>query len=281
MTTSQNIAFKDPLWIRHFLDTALKKEKEKYKKCPVGRDMVPDHEAAEWWGFVVTGYCLLEQSLKALLYVRGKVTVPATHTLCDLFGLLDEGDKDILREYYTDYKGASADRIAIFPFSCLDDFLVNLDGGENEKGKKIGSFDWRYFLIEQMQGQKMPLVSVDYLHEIVYGTNSIVEYAHNGKWKPSGSIYSYRLRWDRREKYRHWLTVRMNSEGWSEIGDRLEILWGPDYRGRYDLFVFRGESIQERFSDIPKGLNFPVIDKRADIEAFDVEEGYRSVGIYV
>ena len=166
-----------------------------------------------------------------------------------------------------------------FPFSALDEFLVNLDGGQN--GKETGSFDWRYFLIEQMRGQKMPLVSVDYLHEIVYGANSIVEYAHDSKWKPSGLTYSYRLRWDRREKYHHWLTVRMNSEGWSEIGDRLEILWGPDYRGRYDLFVFRGESIQERFSDIPKGLNFPVIDKRADIETFDVEEGYRSVGIYV
>ncbi len=36
----QNINFKDPLWIVAWLDTALKKEKEKYAKCPIIPDMV-------------------------------------------------------------------------------------------------------------------------------------------------------------------------------------------------------------------------------------------------
>ena len=47
MTTNQTIDFKDPLLIVQWLDTALKKEKENYKKCPVVPDIIPGQEAAQ------------------------------------------------------------------------------------------------------------------------------------------------------------------------------------------------------------------------------------------
>ena len=95
----QAINFKDPSWILAWLDTALKKEKEKYKKCPVLPDKVPGHEAAQGWGYVVIGYFLVEEAFKALLHVREK-EVPKEHALSILFGLLDQEDKLILCEYY-------------------------------------------------------------------------------------------------------------------------------------------------------------------------------------
>ena len=72
MAANQTIDFKDPLWIITWLDTALKKEKEKYKKCPVMPDLIPGHVAAQGWGYVVAGYFLVEESFKALLHVGGK-----------------------------------------------------------------------------------------------------------------------------------------------------------------------------------------------------------------
>ena len=74
------------------------------------------------------------------------------------------------------------------------------------------------------------------------------------------------------------MTVRMNSEGWDELGDRLEILWGPDYLGRYDLLLFRGKGVQPYFAERPEGgFSLPIVDKREEIESFDVDEGMRSI----
>ena len=151
--------------IAEWLDTALKKEKEKFEKCPIMPDMVPGHEAAQGWGYVVTGYFLVEESFKALLYVRRK-KVPVIHSLTTLFSLFDQSDKTILCEYYVDFQATIGGNIGKLPFKSLDDFLSNLDGDKNGRGNHIGSFDWRYFLIEEKGSQKMPLVSVEYLHEI-------------------------------------------------------------------------------------------------------------------
>ena len=62
MAANQTINFKDLSWVVTWLDTALKKEKEKYKKCPVMPDLVPDHQVAQGWGYVVAGYFLVEES---------------------------------------------------------------------------------------------------------------------------------------------------------------------------------------------------------------------------
>ena len=278
MAAKQTIDFKDPSWITMWLDTALKKEKEKYEKCPVMPDLVPGYVAAQAWGYVVAGYFLVEESFKALLYVRGK-NAPKSHSLSTLFGLFDQNDKTILREYYDDYRATISGDGMAFPFKSLDDFLTNLDGDKDGRGDHVGSFDWRYFPIEEKRSQKMPFVSVDYLHEIVFGSTRIIESANNGRFEPSRYTHSWRMRRERERKYTDWLTVRMNSDGWDELGDRLEILWGPDYRGRYDLFFFRGEERGGCFSKIPDDVGLPVVDKRKEIEAFDAEEGYRSIGV--
>lgn len=279
MKPKQNIDFKDPLWIVAWLDTALEKEKEKYTKCPVMPDMVPGHEVAQGWGYVVAGYFLVEESFKALLYVRGNKQVPTIHSLSFLFGMLENTDEGVLREYYDDFRSTMGGTIGAFPFQTLDDFLLNLDGETNSKGDHIGSFDWRYFPIEEKRSKVMPTVSVDFLHEIVYGCTRIVEHAHNGRFDPSRYTLSRRMRAKRKLRYTDWLTVRMNSEGWDDLGERLEILWGPDRLGRYDLLLFRGEGVKQYFSEIPDDLSMPIVDKRIDVENFDVEKGYRSIGV--
>ena len=275
MKPKQNIDFKKPLWIVAWLDTALEKEKEKYAKCPVVPDWVPGHEVAQGWGYVVAGYFLVEESFKALLYVRGNKRVPTKHSLFFLFDMLENNDKAVLREYYDDYRSTMGETIGALPFQSLGEFLRNLDGDTKRKG----SFDWRYFLIEEKQSKVMPTVSIDHLHEIVYGCTRIVEHAHNARFDPSRYTLSRRMRAKRRLKYTDWLTVRMNSEGWGDLGERLEILWGPDRLGRYDLLLLGDEGAKQYFPEIPDDPSVPVVDKRTEIEEFDVEKGCRSIGV--
>ena len=92
MAANTPIDFKDPSYITIWLNAALKKEKEKYEKCPVIPDMVQDYVAAQGWGYVVVGYFLVEQAFKALLHVRGK-PVSRIHSLSDLFALIGQEDK--------------------------------------------------------------------------------------------------------------------------------------------------------------------------------------------
>ena len=280
MTTNQTIGFKDPLWMTAWLDTALCKEKDKYKKCPTKPDLVPGHEVAQAWGYVIAGYFLVEESFKALLYLRGK-KVPTKHSLTMLFNLFESDDKEILREYYTDYRETGG-WPKKFPIEILDEFLVNLDGDPNKRGDDhIGSFDWRYFLIEEQRSAIMPMVSVEFLHEIAYGCTRMVEHVHKGRFEPSRHTHSWRMRWKRDLKRWDWLTVRMNSDGWDNLPDRLEIVWGPDYKGRHDLLLFKGKGAQGYFSTIPEPEEFllPIIDKRPEFESFDVDGGFRSIGI--
>lgn len=253
------------------MDTALKKEQEKYKKCPVTPDLVPGHAVAQGWGFVVAGYSLVEQSFKAVLYVRDK-RICRIHELLWLFNSLDQYDQDTLREYYTDFKAASGGHISNFPFASLDEFLENLDGDKVGRNH-IGSFDWRYFLIEENRGRDMPMVSVEYLHEITFGATRIVENSVFGHSTPLQFTHSWRMRQKRIRKYDHWYTVRMNSNGWDDLGDRVEVLWGPDYRDRYDLYVFRNKKIVSKFGILPSDIDLPVVDKRREIEVFNPEQG--------
>ena len=276
MLAKQAIAFKEPTWILAWLDTALEKEREKYEKCPPKPDVVPGHEAAQGWGYVVAGYSLLEAAFKAILFLRGK-RVTTKHALLPLLGALDRNDKDIPREFYADYRGSMGGPIAAFPFATLDNFLANLDGDESARGDRIGSFDWRYYLIEEKRSQKMPFVSVDYMHEIAYGCIRIVEHLTYGRSDPSKCSHSWRMRWERERKLTDWLMVRMNSEGWHDLGDRLEIVWGPDYRGRCDLCLFRGKVMKGYFAEIPEDFELPIIDKRSEFSSFDGTEGVRNI----
>lgn len=277
MAANRTAAFKDPLWSTAWLEAALEKEQEKFDKCPVMPDMVPGYVDAQAWGYVVLGYFLVEESFKALLHVRGK-DVPATHSLSNLYKLLGPRDRKILREFYSDYRASIGGYRSRFRFKSLYGFLRNLDGGENERGHHVGSFDWRYYLIEEIRSQKMPFVSVDYLHEIAFGCIQIMLFAQNGRFDPSEYIHSRRLRHDRMKKYQVWLNGRMNTDGWRDLGDRVEILWGPDHRGRYDLFRVEGDAMNLALSESPEDFGLPVIDKRQEIDAFDAEDGFGRIG---
>ena len=227
MTDPKGIRFKDRTWVLAWLDTALEKEKEKYAKCPVIPDMVPGHEAAQGWGYVVAGYSLVEQAFKALLHLCEK-DVPARHSLTMLFDLLGHDDQDILREYYADYRATAGDGLGAFPFNAIDDFLKNLDGGTTQRGDHVGSFDWRYFLIEEHRSQRMPLVSVDYLHEVARGCTQVIRHLMMGTGDAYQHTNSYRLRNKRLLRYRAWNRVRMNSEGWEALHG---FVWKPGTAG--------------------------------------------------
>lgn len=259
------------------LETALRMEKEKYAKCPVKSNLVAACEIYQAWGYVICGYFLLEQSFKLLIHIHGSTPDPI-HTLNELFRRLPEDDKGLLREYYDDFRSVLAfENNMTFPFSCFDDFLTNLDGMEN-KGKHFGSLDWRYYLIESPKS--MPTVSIEFLHEVIFGTLRIAVHAAGGNCEPPQHVYSLRKRRARmRGKFWDWMTVRKNSEGWEELGDRLEIIWGPDYKNRYDLSLFKGGGQKDYFCEKPEDFDLPIIDKRAEVAEFDPEEGFRSIGM--
>ena len=272
MATNQTIQFKTPLETIQWLDAAFRSEQRKYEQCPVQQDLVPGYVVANAWGYVVAGYFLIEEAFKALLYIRG-IQVPPKHSLTMLFDRFKSDDKDILREYYLDFRASVGGNRASFPFATLDDFLSNLDGDQNRRGTDhVGSFDWRYFLIEKSQSQDMPVVSIDYLHEMAYGCIEIAKSVHFGNVDPLQFTHSMRMRAERGTKHISWLTKRINSDGWSELPDRFEILWGPDYCGRYDLLQFnKGSIIGITFSVLPANSPLPIIDKRQEVEAFVVQ----------
>jgi hypothetical protein len=274
-------SYKDPLYVRTWLDTALEKEWRKYSEMPVTPDMIPGHEAAQGWGYVVAGYFLIEQGLKAVLYVRG-IDPPRIHALSVLFGELPTDDQEALRTYYDDFRH-SLRGMSSFPLATLNEFLVNLDGGRNDQGRYIGSFDWRYFLTEEGSGAPMPLVSVNFMHEVAYGCVRLVESIATEGRNAAECTYSWRLYWQRSELHHDWLMVRMNSPGWGQEGDRLEILWGPGYRDRYDYLVFKGDQIRSFCAPLPNAedVQLPMIDKRDELEAFDPEVAFQSIGVTV
>lgn len=264
--------YKEPFYVLVWLETALKKEWQKYAAMPVTRDMVPGHNIAQAWGYVVAGYFLIEQGLKAVLYMRnGKP--PKIHALSVLFGKLPAEDQGTLRTYYDDFRHTFPG-MSSFPLVTLDDFLVNLDGEQNSQDRYIGSFDWRYFLTEEGRDASMPFVSINVMHEVVYGCVQLVKSIYRSDERVAGAIYSRRLRQKRLGIHRSWLRVRMNSPGWGQEGDRIEILWGPDYGDRYDYLVFKGDTRRPFFGPLPKAeeVEVPMIDKRSELELFDLVE---------
>ena len=273
--------YKKPLYVLAWLEAALKKEWQKYSTSPVTPDLMPSHEAAQAWGYVVAGYFLLEQGFKAILHIRGKKP-PKVHALSVLFAELPADDQGQLGTHYDDFRHTFPG-MRSFPLETLDDFLVNLDGAQNSRGHYVGSFDWRYFLTEEGTGTSMPLVSINVMHEIVYGCAVLFESIHKGNDDAGRFTYSWRLRRNRSRHHRDWLTVQMNSPEWGEEGDRLTILWGPDYSGRYDYLVFEGDRIRSFFAPLPNAddVELRVVDKRSEIESFDPEEGFRRIGVTV
>ncbi len=276
MPKTETINFKDPLWMTAWLDAALEKEQEKYSKCPVLNDSLPGYVDAQAWGYVVTGYFLLEESLKAVLHMRGE-EVRKWHSLSRLFSRLKDRDQEVLREFYRDFHGSIGSHGGRFPFESVDAFLVNLDGDEDAKGRHIGSLKWRYFLIEQMSSGELPTVSAGYLHEVIFGCIRICQCVSNDRTDPLRYKRTERLRRERLNKYNELFRLRINSPGWSE-DDRCEILWGPDHQGRYDLYCREQGRICFLFSSLPTGDGLRIIDFRPEVGAFDLNRDGERMG---
>ena len=274
------IIYKSSAEIRVWLDMALKMEKKKYSTVPVTSDMSPHAEVAKAWGYVVAGYSLMEQGFKAVLHMRG-VAPPKTHALHGLFIALPTEDQAALKVYYDDFFHASPGMDS-FPLTTLEEFLKNLDGESKNRDRHTGSLDWRYFPIEENSSPSMPLVCIDFMHEVVYACVWLIASIHNEDNEVDRGTYSWRLQWERVRLYKNWLTVRMNPPGREQEGDRLEILWGPDYKGRYDFCVFQGGRQKVFFQPLPKPEEIKItqIDKRKEIDSFDSEEGLRSIGVF-
>lgn len=282
MRGGRKISFKPPHIIQMWLEAALKHEKLKYEKAPVGRDMVPEYEMAQGWGYVVAGYSLLEQSMKALVHLRRVHHVPSGHSLSVLFDLFETKDKEDLREFYSDYK-ATAPGMDAFPFITVDEFIENLDGDTNRRGSDhIGSSDWRYSPIEVAKSQTMPTVSIDFLHELIRGCNTLFEAAYKKNLDPVLFTNSWCMRRKRDiDIYRNWHVYMLNepTSKWKTLSDRIEILWGPDYQDRYDFDYFKGERMRSFFCKIPDDIDLQIVDRREEIEHFDAEVELRSIGI--
>ena len=200
--------------------------------------------------------------------MRGKA-VPRIHSLAGLFELLADTDRDVLREYYTDFRRSSGGSLARFPFASLEEFLGNLDGDDNKQGRPMGSVDWPYYLIEEMYSEKLPLVSVDYLHEVVFGCVRILQSAEHPGVDPREFCHSRRLHEKRKQAYADWLEARLRAGGLPSKENQCEIVWGPDYQDRYDLLSFREGRIVSSFSGLPNDRGLLVVDRRDEIKAFD------------
>ncbi len=276
---TKEITYKEPRSIILWMDAALKKEWQKWAAIPVKPDMVPEYEEAQAWGYVVAGYSLIEQGLKAVLHMRG-ANPPKMHALFCLFKELSEEDKDVLRAYFDDFR-QSFPGIGYFPLKTLDAFLENLDGTKNDRGHYAGSFDWRYYPIEEGSGAAMPLVNINVMHEIVYGCIRLVESLDKQDDSASKATYSCRLQWKRLPRYKDWLFARMNSPGWDIEKDCIEILWGPDYSDRHDYLVFQNGQTKLFFAPLPdtEDVNLVIKDMRPQLEPFSRGKSFQSTGV--
>lgn len=242
-----------------YLQVALEMEKKKLDSVPVIRDKAPGYTDAMAWGYVVAGYFLLEQALKFLISVRGE-PFPATHSLSLIFGHLSNRDREVLQEYYRDFC-CSYEKARDFPIPELEIFVKNMDVEENAEK---GPLAWRYFLIQKPEVDALPIVSAELMHEVTYGAIRSAEILmEESSIDPRRFTYSCRMRDKLMKNYMMHLNERMNSEGWKTLGDRVEIVWGPDSCARYDYLVFKGKNVKKLFGKIPQDYELPVMDMRA------------------
>lgn len=275
---TDRICYKDADRIITWMDAALKMEWQKFEATPVKPDLLPGYELAAGWGYVVAGYFLMEQGLKAVLDIRN-INPPKTHVLSSLFKKLPVKDQKVMKVYYDDFYHTFTG-MSSYPFATLEGFLDNLDGRRNGLGRPIGSFDWRYFLTEEGKGTSMPIVSINVIHEFVYGCIRLVESIWKKDAEADRATYSWRLQWQRHEIQNKWLMDRMNSPGWGQEGDRIEILWGPGSGDRYDYLLFKDGPHIWHFAPLPneEETELAIVDKRQELESYDPQKEFWSQG---
>lgn len=106
------------------------------------------------------------------------------------------------------------------------------------------------------------------MHEITYGAIRSAEILmEESSVDPRRFTYCCRVRNKLMKNYMSRLNQRMNSEGWKALGDRVEIVWGPDSCDRYDYLVFEGNNVKQLFGRIPQDNELPVINMRPETSA--------------
>ncbi len=179
------------------LKLCLDKVRDYLKKNPVQRDMSAEYENLNAWMPVTCLYSLIEQSFKVLKDLRGNsdnIRPQYRHNLSHLFGLLESGDKDFIRERYKEFQSlhnyiAIPDKSPSTIGEAMGDYEFDLhikykwkykliDGQNKNNGKSVGSVDefleqmgsdytsWRYIPNEGSEGVKGK-VSVYAMIEIV------------------------------------------------------------------------------------------------------------------
>ena len=294
--------YKDTMYAKHWLRTALQSEKEKYAAVPVKADLVPNHMYSQAWGYVFVAYRLIEMGFKLIWATNGGDGIFRGHGLAEVWSKLSELDQKALSLHYAD--SCQYGRGYPFGYDSLNAFLENLDNGS------VGWPAWGYFPIENFKKQdaawvdnRLPQVDIGTMHDIVrsclwwmeakrkgysllYGSRSWSE--HRRRWHPGGKLWA-------------WMTVQMNRplvdpiwhdldqvvitessglEGFAK-GDRVEILWGPDYAGRHDYLICQGEGIKgPGFGSLPEETpDLPHRDRRDELADFDPKEGLRDSGM--
>ena len=138
----------DPKRAAHNLKQCLGKVHDYLDKNPVQQDMCAEYENLNAWMPVTCLYSLIEQSFKVLKDLRGNSDNNRSHNLSDLFGLLEAGDRDFIRERYKEFQSLhNYITIQDKPLTSVDEFLEQMgsdytswryipnEGSETIKGK--------------------------------------------------------------------------------------------------------------------------------------------------
>ena len=179
------------------LQQCLGKVGDYLKKNPVQQDMCAEYENLNAWMPVTCLYSLIEQSFKVLKDLRGNsdnIRLQHQHDLSHLFGLLEAGDRDFIRERYKEFQSlhnyiAIPDKSPSTIGEAMGDYEFDLhikykwkykliDGQNKNNGKSVDSVDefleqmgsdytsWRYIPNEGSEGIKGK-ISVYAMIEIV------------------------------------------------------------------------------------------------------------------
>ncbi len=262
--TIEQIMYVEPRYTLMRMEAALKAEKQKYKATPITLERRSITQMAAASGYVVMGYSLIEQGLNGVLILRDRKP-EKTHSLSDIFAHWDPEDRDFLRTYYEDFR-ICFPTVREFPLKTLDEFLKYLDGPKSNQGQNVGSLAWRYYPTEKVCSKSMSLANIDFLHEVADGCVQLLRKELYGSERPP---YSYQLFQERTHVVLEWLGERWNRDGGWTDNDRVEILWGPDRRGRYDfLRICKGGQCRRHFGVLPDTdePELEIVDKRSELE---------------
>ena len=184
----------DPQRVALNLKQCLGKVHDYLDKNPVQQDICAEYENLNAWMPVTCLYSLIEQSFKVLKDLRGNSDNNRSHNLSDLFGLLEAGDRNFIRERYKEFQSlhnyiAIPDKSPSTIGEAMGDYEIDLhikykwkykllDGQKKNNGKSVDSVDefleqmgsdyisWRYIPNEGSEGVKGK-VSVYAMIEIV------------------------------------------------------------------------------------------------------------------